>query len=176
MRALLCTVHARGHLIGIHPGYNTYRHPDAFARSVAALRRAMEQEGIRQDELGGRHHYLRWDVSTTPRLWAANELSYDSTLSYPTVAGFRTGTCHEYTMYDLVERRPLMLKQRPLVVMENAVIDEPNMGLGHGAQALAAMQRYKHICNRFDGDFTLLWHNSSFSGADDQMMYCDLIN
>jgi hypothetical protein len=176
MRELLRTVHARGHLIGIHPGYNTYRHPDAFARSVAALRSAMDQEGIRQDGLGGRHHYLRWNVSTTPQLWAANELSYDSTLSYPTVAGFRTGTCHEYTMYDLVERRPLRLKQRPLVVMENAVIDEPNMGLGHGAEALEAMQRYKQICGRFDGDFTLLWHNSSFAGADDQMMYCDLIN
>ena len=176
MRELLRLVHARGHLIGIHPGYNTYRHPEAFARSVTALRRAMDQEGIRQDELGGRHHYLRWDVGTTPRLWEANALTYDSTLSYPTVAGFRSGTCHEYTMYDLAARRPLMLKQRPLVVMENAVIDEPNMGLGRGAEALAAMQRYKEVCGRFDGDFTLLWHNSSFAGEDDQAMYCDLIN
>jgi hypothetical protein len=175
MRELLRTVHARGHLIGIHPGYNTYRHPDAFARSAAALRRAMDQEGIRQHELGGRQHYLRWDVRNTPQLWASNGLTYDSTLSYPTIAGFRAGTCHEYTMYDLVGRRPLTVKQRPLVVMENAVIDEPNMGLGHGERALAAMRRYKQACARFDGNFTLLWHNSSFTGEDDQAMYCDLI-
>lgn len=175
MRALLRAVHARRHLVGIHPGYRTYRHPDTFARSAAALRRAIDEEGIRQDELGGRQHYLRWDVRTTPQLWAANGLTYDSTLSYPTVAGFRTGTCHEYTMYDLVGRRPLTVKQRPLVVMENAVIDDPNMGLGHGDQALAAMRRYKQRCARFDGDFTLLWHNSSFAGEDDRAMYCDLI-
>jgi len=175
MRELLRTVHARGHLIGIHPGYNTYRHPDTFARSVTALRRAMDEEGIRQDELGGRQHYLRWDVRTTPQLWASNGLAYDSTLSYPTIAGFRTGTCHEYTMYDLVARRPLALKQRPLIVMENAVIDDPNMGLGHGERALAAMRRYKQACVRFDGDFTLLWHNSSFAGDSDRAMYCDLI-
>jgi len=175
MRELLRTVHARGHLVGIHPGYNTYRHPDTFARSAGALRRAVDQEGIRQDELGGRQHYLRWDVRTTPQLWESNGLTYDSTLSYPTIAGFRTGTCHEYTMYDLVGRRPLTLKQRPLVVMENAVIDEPNMGLGHGEQALATMRRYKQICARFDGNFTLLWHNSSFAGEDDRAMYCDLI-
>jgi hypothetical protein len=175
MRALLRTVHARGHLIGIHPGYNTYRHPDAFARSAAAMRRAIDREGIRQDELGGRQHYLRWDARTTPQLWAWNGLTYDSTLTYPTAAGFRTGTCHEYTMYDLVGRRPLALKQRPLVVMENAIFDDPNMGLGRGERALAAMRRYKQTCARFDGDFTLLWHNSSFACDDDRAMYCDLI-
>ena len=175
MRELLRTVHARGHLIGIHPGYHTYRHPAAFARAVAALRRAIDEEGIRQDGLGGRQHYLRWDVRTTPQLGASNGLAYDSTLSYPTIAGFRAGTCHEYTMYDLVGRRPLPLKQRPLVVMENAVIDAPNMGLGHGERALAAMRRYKHRCACFGGDFTLLWHNSSFTGDVDRAMYCDLI-
>jgi len=175
MRWLLRTVHARGHLVGIHPGYNTYRHPTVFARSVATLRRAMEQEGIDQEELGGRQHYLRWDVAQTARLWDENALSYDSTLSYPTVAGFRTGTCQEYTMYDLAGRRPLGLKQRPLVVMENAVLDKENMGLGHGARALAAIEHYKQICRRFDGNFTLLWHNSSLSDEADKAMYCELI-
>ncbi len=175
MRDLLRTIHSRGHLIGIHPGYNTYRHPELFARSVAMLRRVMDEEGIAQDELGGRQHYLRWDVNTTARLWAVNDLSYDSTLTYSNIAGFRSGTCHEYTMYDLVERCPLELIQRPLVVMENAVIDTINMGLGHGHRALAEMRRYKEICRRFDGDFTLLWHNSSFGCEADRHMYCDLI-
>lgn len=175
VRGLLRTIHARGHLIGIHPGYNTYRHPDAFALSVATLRRVLEQEGIRQDELGGRQHYLRWDAAATPPLWAEHGLSYDSSLSYPTQAGFRAGTCHEYTMFDLAGRRPLTTKQRPLVVMENAVIDAVNMGLGHGEEALAAMQDYKRLCHHLDGDFTLLWHNSSFAGDADRAHYRALI-
>jgi hypothetical protein len=175
MRGLLRTIHARGHLIGIHPGYNTYLHPHTFARSVSTLRRTMEREGINQHELGGRQHYLRWDVNSTARLWAENSLTYDSTLAYSTVAGFRTGTCHEYTMYDLIERCPLAVKQRPLVVMENAVIDKCNMGLGHSEVALAAMQHYKQLCGTVDGDFTLLWHNSSFASDGAQAMYCDLI-
>jgi hypothetical protein len=175
VRQLLRMVHARGHLIGVHPGYNTYRHPDVFSRSVSKLRHALDQEGIDQDELGGRQHYLRWDVNMTARLWEASDLSYDSTLAYATVAGFRTGTCHEYTMYDLIERRPLKIKQRPLVIMENAIIDDSNMGLGHGEAALAAMQYYKHLCYLFKGDFTLLWHNSSFESAVDQTIYCNLV-
>jgi hypothetical protein len=175
MRHLLKAVHRRGHFVGIHPGYNTYCCPQLFASSVETLRRALDQEGITQHELGGRQHYLRWDVTTTARLWAANELSYDSTLSYPTTAGFRTGTCREYTMYDIIERRPLSLQQRPLIVMENAVIDEANMGLGRGERALAAMQRYKEICSQFHGDFTLLWHNSSLTEEADRTMYSNLI-
>lgn len=176
LRSLMRSIHSRGHLIGFHPGYNTFRHPAAFARSAGTLRRVMEEEKIGQDVLGGRQHYLRWDVATTAQLWDANDMCYDSTLSYPTVPGFRCGTCHEYTMYDLVNRKPLVLRQRPLIVMETAVIDQGNMGLGHSVEALELMRHYKRICARFNGDFTLLWHNSSFENTADQAMYCDLIN
>lgn len=176
MRTLLRNVHARGHLVGVHPGYNTYRHPAAFAQSVATIRRVMDEEHIRQDTLGGRQHYLRWDVRTTARLWESNAMCYDSTLSYATTAGFRTGTCREYSMFDLATRAQLALKQRPLVVMETAVIDDANMGLGHSERALATMQRYKRVCELFNGDFTLLWHNSSFDDKAAQAMYLDVIN
>ena len=45
LRALLREIHARGHEIGIHPGYHSYRHPEALARSVATLRRVLDEEG-----------------------------------------------------------------------------------------------------------------------------------
>ena len=41
LRALLREIHARGHEIGIHPGYHTYRHPEALARSVATRHRVL---------------------------------------------------------------------------------------------------------------------------------------
>jgi len=74
MRDLLRDIHARGYEIGIHPGYNTYCHPEAMARSVTTLRRVLDEEGIRQPLLGGRQHYLRWETPTTARLWGDNEL------------------------------------------------------------------------------------------------------
>jgi hypothetical protein len=37
------------------------------------------------------------------------------------------------------------------------------------------MQHYKQVCRRFDGDFTLLWHNSSFTGEADRAMYRELV-
>lgn len=175
MRTLIRTIHARGHLVGFHPGYNTYKHPVAFAQSIGMLRRVMAEENIKQDMLGGRQHYLRWEVMTTALLWEANDMTYDSTLAYEAMSGFRCGTCHEYPMYDLANRKPLKLLQRPLVVMESSVIELTNMGLGHGIEALALMQHYKRICHQFNGDFTLLWHNSYFENQTDKDMYCEVI-
>lgn len=129
MRALLRDIHARGHEIGLHPGYNTYKHPEALARSVATLRRLLDAEGIDQPQLGGRQHYLRWEMPTTARLWDDNGLDYDSTLSYADRPGFRCGTCREYPLYDLAERRPLRLRERPLIVMECSVIADRYLGL-----------------------------------------------
>lgn len=178
MRAIMRSVHARGHEIGIHPGYDTYKNPVKFAQSVSKLRHIMEEEDIGQDALGGRQHYLRWETPTTAQLWEANGLIYDSTLTYVDHAGFRCGTCREYHMYDLNKRRPLNLLQRPLVVMESAVIGMQGvgMGLGYSNEARELIYRYKRICHLFDGDFTLLWHNSCFEHRAAKDMCRDIIN
>ncbi|MFP4280976.1 MAG: polysaccharide deacetylase family protein [Halochromatium sp.] len=175
MRALLREIHARGHENGLHPGYNTYRHPDTFARSADTLRRVLDAEGIDQPQLGGRQHFLRWETPTTARLWDANGLDYDSTLSYADRPGFRCGTCRDYPLYDLSERRPLRLRERPLIVMECSVIAERYLGLGYSEQALDLMRHYRDTCRRFQGDFSLLWHNSHLDTLDDRRFYQALI-
>ena len=175
MRDLLRAIYARGHEIGIHPGYNTYQHPEAMARSVATLRRVLDEEGIDQARLGGRQHFLRWTTPTTARLWDDNGLDYDSTLSFADRPGFRCGTCREYRLYDLHERRPLRLRERPLILMECSVIAKRYMGLGYSDQALALMQGYWATCQRFGGDFTLLWHNSHLGNTADRRFYQELV-
>jgi hypothetical protein len=175
MRTLLRQIAGRGHEAGIHPGYSTYRHPEALSQSVDTLRRTLAEAGIRQDVMGGRQHYLRWDTSVTPCLWDAAGLDYDSTLSYADRPGFRCGTCREYPLYDLRRRRPLRLRERPLIVMECSIIAERYMGLGYTDAALDLMMTYKQICRQFEGDFTLLWHNSHLSNTADKEFYLALI-
>jgi hypothetical protein len=108
----------------------------------------LDEEGIAQPLLGGRQHYLRWETPTTVRLWDANGLDYDITLSYADRPGFRCGTCFEYPMFDSVEQRALKLRQRPLIVMECSVIAERYLGLGYSDEALAMMQGYRDTCHR----------------------------
>ena len=171
MSALLRTIHARGHEIGIHPGYHTYKHPAAFASAVNTLRRALAAQGIEQDGLGGRQHYLRWQTSFTARLWEENGLTYDTTLTYADRPGFRCGTCHEYPMYDLTRRSAMKLLQRPLIMMEA----ERYVRIEDARSPLELMLYYKRICRQFSGNFTLLWHNSYLENARIREQYRQIL-
>lgn len=175
MRSLLREIHDRGHEIGIHPGYQTYESPELMGESAKSLRSVLDQEGIQQRELGGRQHYLRWRSPTTGRLWDAQGLSYDSTLSYADQPGFRCGTCREYPLFDLERRTPLELKERPLIVMECSVIADRYLGMGYSDSALEYMLRLRETCHRFGGDFTFLWHNSHLSYPEDKRFYRALL-
>lgn len=176
MRAMLREMHERGHEIGLHPGYNTYKYPDAMARAAEGLKRVMQEEGISQPIIGGRQHYLRWQTPATARQWADNGLDYDSTLSYADRPGFRCGTCREYPLFDAAKHEVLDLRERPLIVMECTVIADRYLGLGYSGDALSCMTHYKRICQQFHGDFGLLWHNSHFAMRDDKRLYRSLLS
>ena len=113
---------------------------------------------MRQDEWGGRQHYLRWANPETWRNWEAAGLDYDCTLAYAEAVGFRTGTCHDYPVFDLRARRPLQPAR-------DAVPD-------HGRHLLSAMALTPDAaraavidvaaeCRRYGGCLGILWHNNT---------------
>jgi len=175
IRMLMRRIFERGHEIGLHGSYGTYKSSTQFLAEANRLRMIMHEEGIRQDEIGNRQHYLRWSTPETARNLERAGIVHDATLGYAETPGFRCGTSHEYRMFDVIERRPLKLRERPLVVMENSVIDETYLGLGHSREAFDLMSNMKSRAMQLGGTFTLLWHNSSFMTPKDREMYCALI-
>jgi hypothetical protein len=163
--ALMQRIHRRGHELGFHP---TDIDPERTVRNFARLRAVAEGAGVRQDAWGGRQHYLRWENPSTWRTWERAGLDYDRTLSYPDHIGFRTGTCHPYTVFDVLERRPLRLRERPFQVMDRTVFEY--MGLEpDGAQA--AVAEIAAQCRRHDGELCLLWHNNVVMSAAQKRGY-----
>lgn len=160
--SLLRRIHARGHRIGLHGSYNTFRDGAALARERQALMKAGEAQGLGLSVEGVRQHYLRWDSAVTPGLMQAAGFAYDSTGGFADRAGFRYGTARDFPMWDWGKGRALRLRQRPLVLMETTVIARQYMNLGRSEAAFEAMYELKERCLRMGGDFTLLWHNSDF--------------
>jgi hypothetical protein len=169
---LLKRIHQRGHDVGVHPSYETYCNPTLLNSEVNALRAALDSLQIRQAELGGRQHYLRWKTPITARAYETAGLCYDTTLSYADQAGFRCGTSQPFSLFDVIDRRKLSVIERPLILMEDTVIDD--MGLGYNDAALTHMLRLKESCRLFGGEFTLLWHNSHFLHRKDAEFYAAL--
>lgn len=171
---LMKQIHVRGHEIGLHPSYNSFKLPGQIAREHERLRAATEDLGISQPLWGGRQHYLRWEAPSTWQAWQDAGLHYDSTVGYADRPGFRAGTCYEYPVFNVKTREALDLIERPLVVMEGSLVGERYMNLDYPA-ALAHAVELRTRCMHFDGDFTLLWHNSHLLTPDDWNTYKELL-
>lgn len=166
---------SRGHEIGVHPGYETWIYPDRVQSAADRIRLQMEKLGIHQETLGGRQHFLRWKTPDTARFWNDANMDYDSTLGFAECPGFRCGVCYEFPMYDLVERKQLNVRQRPLVAMECSVIDDRYLGLGLTGDAFNMFQDLKRECQKYNGDFTLLWHNTSLLSQAQKDLYASVL-
>jgi hypothetical protein len=173
VRSLIGRIARRGHEIGVHPSLPTYRDAELTREELERLRQVAEAEGVRQDEWGGRQHYLRWANPDTWRNWETAGLTYDSTLAYSETIGFRTGTCHAYRAFDLLERRPLRLVERPFQVMDVTLLNA--MGLSFDA-ASAAVLDIAAQCRRYSGRLGILWHNNTLLRSErEQRWYASLV-
>ena len=137
------------------------------------LKRVAETQGVRQDEWGGRQHFLRWANPDTWRNWEAAGLAYDTTLAYSEAIGFRTGTCHPYRAFDVRERRPLDLREEPFQVMDVTLLSAMGLSLDAAREAVLEVAAQ---CRRHRGRLGILWHNNTLlRSAREQQWYASLI-
>ena len=170
---LLNLIHKRGHEIGIHPGYNTYNSRENINKTYELLVKTFRKEGINQKTIGSRQHYLRWSTTQTPRILQENNISFDTTLGYADMAGFRSGTCHEYSMFEAVRQKQLSLKQKPLIVMDASIFDKKYMNMD--SFRFKYILKIKGYCEKVDGSFVFLWHNSFFTEKIDNDIFSKII-
>ena len=166
---LMRRIHDRGHEAGLHPSYHTYMQPATLRTEADRLRKARAMAGLPEEKFGARMHYLRWKTPHTLHALEAAGVAYDTTLGYAKHPGFRCGTCHEYQAFDPVRRKPMNLRLRPLVVMESTVIrDMRTHDVEPMTRRLSALMQ---ACQRVQGNFTLLWHNTMLEHSHQRRLY-----
>jgi hypothetical protein len=168
IRALMARIHERGHELGFHAGFDTYRDAERTTQEFNCLRTTATELGVSPSRWGGRQHYLRWENPGTWSNWERAGLDYDSTLGFAEIVGFRAGTCHEFRPFHLRDRRPLDLAERPLHVMDTTLFEYMKLT---PAQALEAVLEVARACRRVQGTLTLLWHNSMLPTAAQRRWY-----
>lgn len=174
IQALISRIYQRGHRLGLHPSYNSYRDGAQIRLEFERLGGVVTSLGIHQELWGGRQHYLRWENPVTWQHWEDAGLHYDSTLGFADHVGYRCGTCREFPVFNLLTRQPLRLKERPLVVMEGTLLGREYMDCAP-ANAMEWMLRLATTCRRYGGRFTLLWHNSSLTQEWQRALYREVL-
>jgi hypothetical protein len=154
VREIVGTILCRGHVLGLHASYSAHLDPGQWA----AERQAIETTfGVVLTE--GRHHYLRFRVPDTWRLWNDGGLEVDSTAGYADAEGFRCGTGDRFSTFDVRTRRALRLKELPLVLMEGTLAGYRGMS---AEAAREVFLRYVDLAARYRMPLTILFHNNSF--------------
>lgn len=172
---LLARIIGRGHGVGLHGSYESWRQPEVLRQERQRVEKSLRLLGDTRPILENRQHYLRWDPVRTPAALAAAGLTVDSSVGFADRAGFRAGTAHEFPHFDLGVRRPLGMVERPLVVMEDSLFASEYMALGHRA-AWTAITTLKERSLRYGGRFTLLWHNDNLRTAKDRELFVETIS
>jgi len=142
--------------IGVHGGV------DSFTDSkVLEVEKKRIETVSKSKIINGRQHFLKFDINITLDIWVKNGIMFDSTLGYAEREGFRCGTCHQYYLYNLKKDRPSDVIELPLIVMEGTLYSYRNMN--HKIALEKVIKLYKR-CKDVEGDFVILWHNSSVFG------------
>jgi hypothetical protein len=175
IKKLMVDITARGHKIGLHPSYNSYKDPIMLSEEASRFREVLDHLGLECANLESRQHFLRWHPVDTPNYLEQIGVSFDSTICYADIPGFRSGTAIDYCMFDGKHGRLLNLRQRPLIVMESSLIEHRYMALGYSDATLQQILKYKANAFLGGGQFVFLWHNSSFDSHESYSIYKDVI-
>ncbi len=154
---LMQKIAERGHRIGFHPSYEAFDDPNTFKRELASLQAVSPLEIV-----SGRQHYLRFAAPRTWQVWEEAGLGTDSSLGYPEAEGFRCGICHDYPVFDTDTGKMLNLRELPLVAMDVTLAQYRGYSPELASERLLQLRRE---VEKHGGDFTLLWHNSSWNTA-----------
>jgi hypothetical protein len=173
IREILRSIRERGHGVGYHATFRAFEQQALLQKELAELRRVSAEEGITQNRWGGRHHFLKWRNPDTWQSWNDTGCAFDSTLGYSDEVGFRCGCCFEFPVFNLITRRMLSLREQPLVFMDVALSE--NRGMAPLA-IVDTIRSISGVCRRFQGEFVVLWHNTSVVGQKEKRMYLDILS
>ena len=148
-REIIENIKKRGHLVGFHGSYNSYRDLETFSKEKEILESFV---GMRVKE--GRQHYLRFEVPYTWQVWEDAGMVIDSTCGFAEIGGFRCGTSREFNVFNILSRRQLKLIERPLIYMD--VTNTSYRGFDSENSVSDILYLFDKCCS----NFTLLWHNN----------------
>lgn len=174
IKNLMQDIAKRRHKIGLHPSFESFKNAELLKNNKEQLDSAIKDNLNKNFEFGARQHYLRWSCPETWQYYENAGLKFDTTLSFADHIGFRCGICYEYPVFNLLTRRQLSLIEYPLIVMECSGLDEMYMNLPH-KEMYERCNNLKRYCQKYNGNFVILWHNTRFIKKEEAKLYKSII-
>lgn len=167
IKDVIAKIDKRGHLVGFHTSYDAYNDEGLWEQEYEILQKVSPQ-----DIEFVRDHFLRFEV---PKSWEIADnfgISWDSSLGYADYEGFRCGTCYDFPVFDILRREKLNLREKPLIVMDTTLLHYQEYTSKEILEKISML--HKRV-KKYEGDFVLLWHNSSLLEENPEL-YKSILN
>ena len=104
-------------VLGFHPSQNTFGNRDQWSKEVERIKGLLNDTPVI-----GRNHHLLYNHETL-RLWESiTEVPlHISNCVFHKRLGFRSGVCVPYRLFDLYQRRVMILIEHPCQIMDSAI-------------------------------------------------------
>jgi hypothetical protein len=148
----------RGHEIGVHGSFNSYRTSDLLRTEKELL------ESITGSPIAGiRQHHLNYDKASTPQIHNACGFKYDTSIGFKPAdgTGFRRGTSFPFHVM-LPDRTISPLLEIPLIIMDVA--------LDSSATPSECLKLVDQVA-RYRGILTILWHSNSLNQREFPLLF-----
>ena len=155
IQQIIQSIKERGHGLGFHPSYSVFNHQGLFDQAYKEVKAYVSPFG--------RQHFLRFDPGSTWRIWDQAGLQWDSTVYYAEAPGFRCGTCYTFSVFDVINRKQLELKEKPMCFMEQTSMTYLKSDPAEMKEQLEYLLRQ---VVQYDGEFVFLWHNATFNAPE----------
>jgi hypothetical protein len=154
IRRLIEDLSDAGDEIGIHGTMQSYTSKSAMHRTVEHLREVSPKPVI-----GIRQHFLKFKPNITAQIQAQLGLRYDASLGFSEHEGFRNSYCWPFKFFDFDKQQAMDYWEIPLTVMDVTLFRNRKLNFDQSRKAIG--QLASEVV-KFNGVFSLLWHNSFF--------------
>lgn len=168
---LINKIHGREHQIALHPSYDSTEQKTQIQKEFSILKGVCNDLGIEQEFWKSRNHYLRWNTDTISELETSG-IDVDQTLGFAQKPGFRCSTCRSFTTFNFQTMKASSFKIEPLILMEQSLISNQYLGLRKDlGEAWNIVNALKSECKKYNGNFTILWHNNHLDSVELKEFY-----
>ena len=143
-----------GFEIGIHGSFGTHTDTQKFKNEILKINAPFIT--------GNRFHFLMFDAAKTTGILEKNGIKYDTSLGFAEYTGFRRGTCYPFYLYDFERNKTSDVLEIPLIVMDTTLRNKKYMDFAPENTRDEIIKLMNEV-KKFNGVFTLLWHNTFFS-------------
>ncbi len=158
IRKIISELNANEFEVGLHGTIQSSFDQHAMNRTLSHL-----QDVSAEPVVGIRQHYLKYRVPDTTIIQEQAGLKYNATLGFAEHEGFRNSYCWPFKLYDFENEKAAGIWEIPMSAMDTTLFGYRKLSYD---QCIESIENMVHEVRKFNGIFSLLWHNSFFDEHD----------